>query len=100
MMTHDDLRRLCRRDTLVVTMHCIKRMTERRIELSEVRQAIMKGEIIEDYPDDFPYPSCLVLYQGLHVVAGIGDGRLWLITAYHPDPEQWEADLRTRRANP
>lgn len=46
------------------------------------------------------YPSCLVLYQGLHVVAGIGDGRLWLITAYHPDPEQWEADLRTRRANP
>ncbi|MBR1560159.1 MAG: DUF4258 domain-containing protein [Clostridia bacterium] len=96
-MEVDALRELCRRETLVVSLHCMKRLTERDIGLSEVIRAIMTGEIIEDYPDDYPYPSCLVLGEGLHVVAGVGDGRLWLITAYRPDPDQWEDDMRTRR---
>ena len=66
-------------------------------ELSEVMRAIMTGEVIEDYPDDYPYPSALISGNGLHVVAGVGDGRLWLITSYRPDPEQWEDDLKTRK---
>ena len=93
-----DLRRLCQSGAFVVSHHCQKRIIERGIALDEVKRAIMEGEIIEDYPDDYPYPSALVLGNGLHVVAGIGDGRLWLITAYRPDPEQWENDLRARRA--
>ena len=96
-MLLDEIRRLFRRETLIVTMHCMKRMSERGIELSEIKQAIMTGDIIEDYPDDFPYPSCLILGRGLHVVAGIGDGHLWLITAYLPDNDQWERDLKTRK---
>lgn len=98
-MNLDNLRQLCRQETLVVTAHCMERMSRRGIGLSEVKLAIMEGEIIEDYPDDFPYPSALILGNGLHVVTGIGDGRLWLITAYRPDPGQWEADLRTRRVS-
>ena len=98
-MNPDHLRQLCRTETLMVTAHCIERMSKRGIELSEVKQAIMTGEVIEDYPDDYPYPSALVLGNGLHVVAGVGDGRLWLITAYRPDPEQWEVDLRTRKVS-
>ena len=97
-MNLDELRQLCHSETLIVTAHCMERITKRGIELSEVIQAIMKGEVIEDYPDDYPYPSTLILGNGLHVVAGIGDGRLWLITAYRPDVEQWENDLKTRRA--
>lgn len=84
---------------MVVTMHCMKRMSERDIELADVRQAIMSGEIIEDYPDDFPYPSALILGNGLHIVVGIDDGRLWLITAYYPNADQWEADMKKRRVN-
>ena len=98
-MNLDALRRLCSRETLIVTQHCMTRLAERDIELSEVMRAIMTGEIIEDYPDDFPYPSCLILGEGLHVVAGVGDGRLWLITAYRPDPDQWENDLKTRKVS-
>ena len=98
-MNLDALRHLCSRETLIVTQHCMTRLAERDIELSEVMRAIMTGEIIEDYPDDFPYPSCLILGEGLHVVAGVGDGRLWLITAYRPDPDQWEKDLRTRKVS-
>ena len=72
---------------------------QRDIELSEVMRAILTGEVIEDYPDDYPYPSALILGAGLHVVAGVGDGRLWLITAYRPGPEQWEPDLKTRKVS-
>lgn len=27
---------------------------------ADVKKCIMNGEIIEDYPDDFPHPSCLI----------------------------------------
>lgn len=96
-MNLDSMRLLCNRETMIVTMHCMKRITERGIGLSEIRHAILSGEVIEDYPDDFPYPSCLILGNGLHVVAGMGEGRLWLITAYMSDERQWEDDLKTRK---
>ena len=59
-------------------------------------------EIIEDYPHDYPFPSCLIFgctvkNRVLHIVVGIGDSKLWLITAYEPDKEEWSKDCRTRR---
>ena len=67
-----------------------------------MKQAIRNGSIIEDYPDDYPYPSCLILgyaedEQPLHLVCGAGEGTLFIITAYRPSPEKWEADWKTRK---
>lgn len=98
-MKLDELRGLCNNANIIVSQHCMKRMIERGIALTEVKRAIMDGEIIEDYPDDFPYPSALILGDGLHIVAGIGDGKMWLITAYRPDADQWEQDLKTRKVS-
>lgn len=75
----------------------MKRMVERDIELSEAKRARMEGVIIEEYPEDYPYPISLILGRGLHIVTGQGDGVLWLITAYRPDLGQWENDLKTKR---
>ena len=77
-------------------------MAQRHISLAEVKEVIMNGEIIEEYPDDYPYPSCLVVgytVKGrmIHTVIGIGDEKLWLITVYEPDPEQWSEDYRVRK---
>ena len=44
-------------------------MMERSIELTEIKQAIAKGEVIEDYPDDYPYPSCLILAKSREINA-------------------------------
>ena len=60
-MDIEKLRILCNNKRLIITQHCIKRMMERSIELTEIKQAIAEGEVIEDYPDDYPYPSCLIL---------------------------------------
>ncbi len=96
-MLISDLQALCKDDTIVVTQHMAHRMAERGISYSETKRAILDGEIIEDYPDDYPYPSCLILGNGLHVVAGLGNGYLWIITVYRPSLEKWEADLKNRK---
>jgi hypothetical protein len=61
----------------------------------------MTGEIIEQYKDDQPYPSCLVLgitaaSKHIHVVCGTNGQALWIITVYYPSLEKWTADYKTR----
>lgn len=62
----------------------------------EVFEAVMAGEMIEDYPDDQPYHSCLVLgrtgrQRAIHVVCahGIEEDLAIIITVYEPDPAKW-----------
>ncbi|MCH9011417.1 MAG: DUF4258 domain-containing protein [Chloroflexi bacterium] len=77
-------------------------MFERGITQSEVVQTVRFGEVIEEYPDDSPYPSRLVLgMQGLrpiHVVVAdnMEDRMLVVITVYEPDSNQWTRDFRRR----
>ncbi len=90
-------------DNFNVTKHMTQRFRERGIKLRDVQNAIMNGEIIEQYPDDFPFPSCLVLaFLGgtnpLHTCIGLGEGKLWAITAYFPNLGEWENDFKTRKA--
>ena len=97
-----DLQKLYENGSIRWTGHVLKRLMQRGIFQTSVIQAIRSGEIIEQYPDDYPYPSCLLLGtteagEALHVVCGIGEGEVWMITAYHPDPDEWESDLKTRR---
>ena len=97
-----DLQKLCAVDAIRWTDHVMKRLLLRGISQADVLQAIHSGEIIEDYPDDYPYPSCLLIGtdtsgNALHVCCGRGPGEIWMITAYHPDPDEWETDLKTRK---
>ena len=98
----DILREMCYTGSIKWTTHILARLQERGIFPSDVKQCINTGRIIERYPDDFPFPSCLVLGcavngKPLHVVIGIGEGRLWLVTAYYPDPAKWEDNFSVRK---
>ncbi len=90
-------------DTLLISGHAFRRMFERDIADDDVVEVIRKGEIIESYPDDTPYPSFLMLgraSQGpLHVVVAKDQDKnvCHLITAYLPDPAIWNTDFKTRR---
>ncbi|MGN0939789.1 MAG: DUF4258 domain-containing protein [Selenomonas sp.] len=82
--------------------HALQRMNERKISKADVKAAIRSGEVIEDYPDAYPTPSCLVLGctvggKRLHVVCGILDDMAVIITAYQPDDRKWQLDGKTRR---
>ena len=78
-------------------------MFERDIGIEDVRAVVGEGEVVEDYPDDEPYPSRLLLSsrggRHLHVVAAFnrpGD-EVVVVTVYEPDLDQWEPGFRRRR---
>ena len=83
--------------------HALERMAERGILRDEVKEVMLNGERIEDYPDDYPLPSALFMgkpkNRALHVVAAFNkvSETAFVITAYKPSLEQFEADLRRRR---
>jgi len=84
------------------TDHALKRLQERGIQRDDVKHCIMTGKIIEEYPYDYPFPSCLILgctvdLKSLHVVVGMGNGLIWIISAYYPNPDEWNEDYSVRR---
>jgi len=85
--------------------HALQRMLERSISRSEVKLAISRGTIIEEYPNDSPFPSCLVAFiqsdVPLHVVISYDNKEksLYVITAYEPSTLHFNDDLITRKNN-
>ena len=59
-------------EMIVFRVHAIQRMYQRSITAQEVHTVIQTGETIEDYPNDVPYPSRLLLgwcgLRPIHVV--------------------------------
>lgn len=97
----DRLRKLCQEDKIKWSRHALKRLRERKISLKSFENGILYGEIIKQYPDDRPTPSCLILSWAnkipLHIVIGSDGEYIYAITAYHPTDEEWELDMKTRK---
>jgi hypothetical protein len=76
-------------------------MFERGVTMEEVRLVIETGKTIEDYPEDWPYPSELMIGwvngRPLHVVAAEAEDSTIVITVYEPNPALWEADFEKRK---
>lgn len=94
--------KLCAESKIFWTQHCLQRMQERDISRTDVKNGIATGEIIEDYPDDFPNPSCLIFGYALnnrilHIVAGCDKTNVYIITVYYPDANKFEDNLKIRR---
>ncbi|MDD1730003.1 MAG: DUF4258 domain-containing protein [Methanospirillum sp.] len=70
--------------------------------MKNVEDIIHNGHIIENYPDDYPFPSVLLCgYVGsrmLHIVAAINKDtdEIIVITTYEPDEHHFESG-KTRR---
>ncbi|MBI5695890.1 MAG: DUF4258 domain-containing protein [Nitrospirae bacterium] len=74
-------------------------MIKRSNERSEVEDAVMAGEVIEEYPDDKYYPSCLVYGKtrnGRDIHVQLSSPEVVVITTYEPDESEWVGS-RTRR---
>lgn len=98
-----DIIEAIRHDRIRITDHADEEAQADRLSFDEVFTSVLQGEVIEEYPDDRPYPSCLVYGstfsdQPVHSVWAYNDQTGWaaLITVYRPDPERW-LDWRTRR---
>jgi hypothetical protein len=92
------------RKKILFLPHAVRQMSrpERMIATQEVEDVIVRGEIVEDYPEDKRGHSCLMLGYGedlrpIHVVCSPKDDYLAIITAYIPNKEEWMDDYRERR---
>jgi hypothetical protein len=99
MKVHGIKDRICLRDYRF-SDHAVKRMIIRSIDRVEIEDAVLSGEIIEEYPDDKYSPSCLIYGQtlvkrDLHIQVSTPP-KVVIITTYEPDPSEW-IDCRIRR---
>ncbi|MFA7138108.1 MAG: DUF4258 domain-containing protein [Bacteroidales bacterium] len=81
---------------------CCTRCLQRGIQTDDIENCILNGEILEEYLDDYSYCSYLILglttkSENLHVVCGIGDNKLWIITAYFPSLDKWDNNFKERK---
>jgi hypothetical protein len=98
----EDIRKKVKAGDYRLTIHVFERCVERDILPDELKEVILSGEIIENYPEDKYGPSCLIwgiteIGRILHVQCSVNP--VWIITAYDPtlNPEEWDANFKRRR---
>ena len=85
------------------TRHAVQKMFERDISIDIVKHVVKKGEVIQSYPYDKPYPSFLILCQinkrPIHTVLAKDEvsKKCIIITAYEPSTELWSNGFRTKK---
>ncbi len=92
-----------RRGRLLWTYHVNMRLAKRFIARDTILKGAASYELVEAYPDDKYLPSYLVFGrlgpETFHVLfaTDVAGDNVRVVTAYRPDPGEWEADLKTRR---
>jgi len=107
-MTWPDRIRACfESQAILYTSHARAEMRSEefgQIADQEVDEALSGCEAIEEYPDDTPYPSVLLLGENesgrpIHAVCAYApdDQVMIIITVYEPDPDRWDDNRRRKR---
>lgn len=87
---------------VIFSAHSARRMFERSMSVDDVLRVVDSGEVIEEYPDDYPYPSRLLFAKlsdrYLHVVIADNttDNETIIVTIYEPDPAKWDSEFKRR----
>ena len=88
-----------------ISDHGYDALAEDRLTAREVVAGVQQALVVEEYPNYPKGPSILLLQKDragapIHVVWGIPRGYdepVVLVTAYKPDPEQWDGSFMKRR---
>lgn len=87
---------------IFMTEHARERFRKRGINIKDIKAALHNGEIIETYPNDFPFPSCLILgkdskNKAIHICISDEGSSSRIITAYYPSLEKWADNFKVRK---
>ena len=87
--------------TLRFTGHAADEMAHDGVSVAEVRAVVTTGVVLQQYQDDQPHPSRLMLgwCEGapIHVVcANEAVDAIVVITVYRPDPRRWDETFTQR----
>jgi len=103
MSQSNRIARLIESGEILISHHARVRMFERNISTDELIAIIRSGEIIEEYPDDEPCPSVLMLglidAVAYHSVIAVCSDHIRVVTVYIPEENKW-IEYRKRRNEP
>ncbi len=98
----EELRAKFKHEEFEFSKHAADQTILRNISVQELREVMIEGVIIENYPSDKYEPSCLILgftkqNRPIHVQCSYPSRlKVKVITVYEPDPSKW-IDFKTRR---
>lgn len=102
-MDIEKIREAVKKGHINITDHADEEMEDDNISNKSLYRSVLDGEVIEDYPHDFPLPSCLIFGKDendipIHSVWAYNEKEdiAILVTAYIPDSKRW-VDYRRRR---
>jgi len=103
MNQHNRIAKLLESEEILISNHARVRMFERNVTTDELIAIISSGEIIEEYPDDEPCPSVLIMglidATAYHTVIAICNDHIRVITVYIPEEDKW-IEYRRRKDTP
>ena len=99
-MIIEDIKRKILDDQYMYTLHAEIERKADELPFYQIEEALLSGEILENYPDTGRGESCLVLGFSenipIHAVCGWRGDKLAIITVYVPKPPKF-IDPWTRR---
>ena len=77
-----------------ISLHAAEEALAENITRAEIESALLTAELLEDYPDWWLGPSCLVYGRSeakrdLHLVVSYSGLPVTIITVYEPQPPRW-----------
>lgn len=99
----EEIRRKILEQEFEFSKHAVDQSILRKIRVQEVKEMIVNGEIIEDYPDDKYGASCLICGltssgRPIHLQCSYPSRPLLkVITLYEPSTERWSHNFTVRR---
>lgn len=84
-------------------VHALQRMFERGISELDIRLVVEDGKLVEDYPNEQPFPMKLLLgwsdRRPVHVLACFDEAEdtIIIVTVYEPTLERWLPGFGKRR---
>ena len=96
------IREQVRKGLLRFTLHAHQRMVEENVAVDEVVEALMNGEVVENYPEHKRGACCLVCGRTktgryVHVVCTTGLDVVVIITVYEPRKPKWRTPFERAR---
>ncbi len=92
-MNLDSIKDKLRANEFFLSDHADYEAADENIEISEIRDAILNGEVLENYEDTGRGESCLLVgfanARPLHIVCGWRRNRVVVITVYLPKPPKF-----------
>jgi hypothetical protein len=103
-MKHEErIAELIESGEILISHHARVRMFERNVSTDNLITIISSGEIIEEYSDDEPCPSVLIMgfidAVAYHTIIAICGDHIRVITVYIPEQDKW-IEYRRRRNEP